>query len=68
LVATLIFTWRGLVDYRLGIVMGVVMFAGALIGGRVALRLSNAWLRRIFLTAVIALALKTLLYDLLPHN
>ena len=68
LVATLIFTWRGLVDYRLGIVMGVVMFAGALIGGRVALRLSNAWLRRIFLTTVIALALKTLLYDLLLHR
>jgi len=68
LVATLIFAWRGLVDYRLGIVMGVVMFAGAFIGGRVALRLSNAWLRRIFLTAVIALALKTLLYDLLLHK
>jgi uncharacterized membrane protein YfcA len=68
LVATLIFTWRGLVDYRLGIVMGSVMFAGAFVGGRVALRLSNAWLRRIFLTAVIALALKGLLYDLLLHR
>ena len=68
LVATLIFAWRGLVDYRLGVVMGVVMFAGAFIGGRGALRLSNAWLRRIFLTAVIALALKTLLYDLLLHR
>jgi hypothetical protein len=68
LVATLIYAWRGLVDYRLGIVMGVVMFAGAFIGGRVALRLSNTWLRRIFLTAVIALALKTLLYDLLLHR
>ena len=68
LVATLIFMWRGLVDYRLGILLGIIMFAGALIGGRVALSLSNTWLRRIFLTAVIALALKMLLYDLFQHN
>ncbi len=65
LVAVLIFTCRGLVDYKLGIMMGVVMFAGALVGGRVALKLSNRWLRRIFLTAVVVLALKTLLYDFL---
>ena len=45
--------------------MGIVMFVGALIGGRVALKLSNTWLRRIFLTAVIALALKTLICDFL---
>jgi uncharacterized membrane protein YfcA len=50
LVATLIFMWQGLVDYRLGILMGIVMFTGGLIGGRVALKLSNIWLRRIFLT------------------
>lgn len=64
-VATLIFMWRGLVDYRLGILMGVVMFVGAFIGGRITLKLSNLLLRRIFLAAVVALALKTLLYDFL---
>ena len=63
-VATLIFMGRGLVDYRLGLVLGAVMFIGATIGARVALRMQNVWLRRIFLAAVIALALKTLLYDL----
>lgn len=62
-VATLIFMWRGLVDYRLGVLLGVTMFAGAFIGGRVTLKLSNIWLRRIFLTAVIILALKLILYD-----
>jgi uncharacterized membrane protein YfcA len=62
--ATLIFMARGLVDYRLGLVLGAVMFIGATIGARVALRMQNVWLRRIFLAAVIALALKTLLYDL----
>lgn len=63
LVATLIFMWRGIVDYRLGLILAVVMFAGAIIGARVALKLDNLWLRRIFLTTVVALAVKTLIYD-----
>jgi len=65
LVATLIFIWRGLVDYRLGILLGIIMFVGAFIGGHITVRLSNLLLRRIFLAAVIALALKTLFYDFL---
>jgi len=65
LVATLIFIWRGLVDYRLGILLGIIMFVGAFIGGHITVRLSNLWLRRIFLAAVVALALKTLFYDFL---
>lgn len=63
LVATFIFMWRGLVDYKLGILLGTAMFIGALIGGSATLRLSNLWIRRIFVTAVIALAFKTLFYD-----
>ena len=63
LVATLIFMWRGIVDYRLGLILAVVMFIGAIIGARVALKLDNLWLRRIFLATVVALAVKTLIYD-----
>jgi len=63
LVAALVFMWQGLVDYRLGGLLGAAMFAGAFIGGYVTLRLSNVWLRRVFLTAVIILALKLMLYD-----
>jgi uncharacterized membrane protein YfcA len=48
LVATLVFAWRGLVDYKMGILLGFVMFIGALIGGRITLKLSDIWLRRIF--------------------
>ncbi len=44
----------------------VVMFIGATIGARATLRISNNWLRRIFLTAVIILALRTLFYDVVP--
>lgn len=65
LVATLVFMWGGLVDYRLGLLLGAVMFAGAFVGARVALRLDEKALRRVFLTTVVALALKILLYDLL---
>lgn len=64
-VATIIFMLRGVVDYRLGMVLGLVMFIGALIGSRTAQRMNNVWLRRIFLTAVVALALKMVLYDVL---
>lgn len=64
-IAVGVFMWRGLVDYRMGIILGVVMFLGALVGGRVAVRLPDLWLRRVFLTAVLALALKMLLYDVL---
>lgn len=61
LVATFVFISRGLVDYRLGIILSITMFIGAMVGARVALQMNNLWLRRIFLASVIALALKTLL-------
>jgi hypothetical protein len=65
LIATLVFMWRGLVDYKLGVLLGVSMFLGAFVGARVTLKLNNIWLRRIFLATVIILASKILLYDLL---
>jgi len=56
LVATVIFASHGVVDYRLGAVLGFTMFLGAVIGGHVAMRLPAVWLRRIFVVAVVALA------------
>jgi hypothetical protein len=60
-VATLVFVWRGVVDLRLGIILGISMFLGALLGARIALFLSNVWLRRIFIATVLGLAIKLLL-------
>ena len=57
-VATGIFLWRGIVDTRLGIVLGIAMFFGAMLGGRMAQKLNEIWLRRVFLVAVFALALR----------
>lgn len=64
-VATIVFVARGLVDFKLGIILGLAMFAGAFVGARISLKLNNLWIRRIFLGAVVLLALKILLYDFL---
>jgi uncharacterized membrane protein YfcA len=55
-VATLIFAWHGVVDYKLGIILGVTMFLGAFAGSHITMRINPVWLRRIFVVAVIALA------------
>jgi uncharacterized protein len=59
-VATLVFFWRGVVDVRLGVILGVTMFLGALLGGRIALSLNVLWLRRIFIAVVFVLAMRML--------
>ena len=59
-VATAVFLWRGIVDVNLGIVLGAAMLLGALLGARIVLQLSAVWLRRIFIVAVLGLAVKML--------
>ncbi len=61
-IATAVFMWQGLVDYSLGITLGVTMFVGAYIGAHYATKLNDVWLKRIFLTTVFVLAIKTI-YD-----
>lgn len=61
-IATVVFMWQGLVDYKLGIILGVTMFLGAYVGAHYVTKLNEIWIRRIFLTAVLLLAIKTL-YD-----
>jgi uncharacterized protein len=61
LIATLIFMCQGLVDYKLGFILAVTMFIGAYIGAHTVTKLSDVWLKRIFITAVLILAAKTLI-------
>jgi uncharacterized membrane protein YfcA len=63
-VATAVFIWQGLVDYKLGLILGVTMFVGAYVGAHYATKMNEVWLKRIFITTVILLAFKTL-FDLL---
>jgi uncharacterized membrane protein YfcA len=65
-VATGVFMTHGLVDYKLGMILGATMFVGAFLGARFAIRIGDLWLRRIFLAAVWILGLKALLFDVLP--
>jgi uncharacterized protein len=60
-IATLVFMWQGLVDYRLGIFLAVSMFAGAFVGAHYATKVNEVWLRRIFVATVLILAIKTML-------
>ncbi len=57
--ATVIFAWQGLIDYRLGIILAVTMFVAAFIGAKFVTKMNEAWLRRIFVATVLLLAIKT---------
>jgi uncharacterized membrane protein YfcA len=60
-IATIIFAWQGLIDYRLGIILAVTMFVAAYIGAKTVTKLNDIWLKRIFLAVVFLLALKTII-------
>lgn len=62
-IATAVFMWQGLVFYGLGIVLGITMFIAAFFGAHYATKLNDIWLKRIFVTTVLLLALKTV-FDL----
>lgn len=64
LIATIVFMWQGLVDYKLGLILGVTMFLAAYTGAHFVTKLNEMWIRRIFLTVVLLLAIKTL-WDLI---
>jgi uncharacterized protein len=59
LIATAIFAYQGLIDYKLGLILAVTMFVAAYIGAKVVTKLNDLWLKRIFLSTVILLAIKT---------
>jgi uncharacterized protein len=49
-----------IVDWRLGLILGIAMFIGGLLGGAIALKMNAAWLRRILIVTVLALATRML--------
>ncbi len=58
--ASAVFAWHGLIDYKLGIILAVTMFAASFIGAKTVTKISEIWLKRIFLAAVFLLAVKTI--------
>lgn len=63
LVASIVFAAQGLITWNVAIGLSVVSFCSAFVGGAIAGRLGNLWLRRIFIGSVIVLAMKSLLLD-----
>ena len=63
-IASSVFAWHGAIEWKLAISMGCVAFAGALAGAHWARRVPERLLRLMFATAVAALALKSLLFDI----
>jgi uncharacterized protein len=61
LVASIIFAWQGLIDYKLGVILAITMFVAAYFGAKVVTKLNELWLKRIFLTTVVLLAIKTVI-------
>jgi len=59
-IASLIFMWQGLVDYKLGAILAVTMFVAAYVGAYVVTKLNDLWLKRIFIGTVLILAVKTI--------
>lgn len=64
LIATVVFIYQGLVDLKLGIILGLTMFIGAFAGAHFATKMNERSLRIIFYSAVLLLALK-MLFDLI---
>jgi uncharacterized membrane protein YfcA len=62
LIASAIFAWQGLIDYKIGLILAVTMFIAAYVGAKTVTKLNDLWLKRIFLTAVLILAVKVI-YD-----
>ena len=59
-IASLIFMWQGLIDYKLGAILAVTMFIAAYVGAYTVTKLNDVWLKRIFLATVLILAIKTI--------
>lgn len=60
LIATVIFAWQNLIDYKLGIILAVTMFIAAYTGAKTVTKLNDVWIKRIFLGTVFLLAIKTI--------
>jgi len=67
LIATIVFMLQGLVDYRLGAALAVTMFIAAFLGAQFAVKMNERWLRFIFISVVIILAVKMLVDSIGQH-
>jgi hypothetical protein len=63
LIAVAIFAFYRIIDWRLGIILSVAAFTGGLMGSHWARKMPARLLRQLFLLAIAALAIKSLIFD-----
>lgn len=61
-VACAFFHYHGLISFSVGIPLAASMYLGAFLGAKLAIAKGNLWVRNLFIIAVIALAIKLLLF------
>jgi uncharacterized membrane protein YfcA len=64
-VASIVFAAAGLIDFKLGVPLAIANLVGGWVGAHLALRVSAASVKRIFLASVSLFAIKLLGYDVL---
>ncbi|MDP3765891.1 MAG: sulfite exporter TauE/SafE family protein [Nanoarchaeota archaeon] len=62
IIATLVFIYQGLIDYKIGIPLFIVNLMGGWIGADLVLKFKTAWLKMILVPVSIALAIKLILF------
>jgi len=62
LTACALFHHHGLINFSVGLPLGVSMYSGAFLGAKLAVAKGNLWVRNLFIVAVIVLAIKLLAF------
>lgn len=64
-IASVEFARQGLIDWRLAAPLSLAMIGGAWIGAGLAVRLGHRFMRAVFVTALVGLSLKLVIWDLI---
>lgn len=62
IIATLVFIYQGLIDYKLGVPLFIVNVAGGWVGANLITKFKAKWLKRILVPIIILLAIKLIFF------
>ena len=62
IIATIVFVYQGLVDYKIGIPLFVANMIGGYTGAAIILKFSHKWLKRILVPITVAMAIKLVFF------
>lgn len=62
IIATIVFIYQGLIDYKLGMPLLLVNIAGGWVGAGLVLKFKNIWLKRILVPIIIVMAVKLIFF------